>query len=84
MYDVAFVTRSRLRRDILQIVDKPKTVKRMCKELNKYMSVVSRALREMEKKKMLICLNPKDDRNRYYQITKKGKNILKKVKEIEG
>ncbi|MBW2976594.1 winged helix DNA-binding protein [Candidatus Woesearchaeota archaeon] len=83
MYNVAFIIGSRVRKGILGLIDSPKTAKMLGKELDRHINTISRALREMEKKNMVVCLNPKNDRNRFYRITKKGKDVLRKVKDIE-
>ena len=84
MYNIAFIMKSNLRRHVLELVQKPKTAKMISKELRKHIQSISRTLIEMEKKNMVKCVNPKDDRFRFYQITTKGESVLKKVKEIEG
>jgi len=84
MYDVAFIIGSEIRRKILQRVESPATVKMITKEFETHMSSVSRAMRELEEKKMVKCLNPKNDRNRFYQITPKGKSVLKKVEKVDS
>lgn len=40
---------------------------------------VSRALAELEIQGLLKCLNQKEKTGRFYQLTKKGKNMLKSL-----
>ena len=84
MYDVAFVMKGSLRRKILTNLEKPKTAKVISKEFSKHIQSVSRALIQLEKKNFVKCLNPSDDRFRFYKITEKGKKVLKEIKELEG
>ena len=83
MYDVAFVMKGSLRRKILTNLEKPKTAKNISKEFSKHIQSVSRALIQLEKKNFVKCLNPSDDRFRFYKITEKGKKVLKKLKDLE-
>ena len=77
MYDVAFILRGKLRKSVLEKLDKPKTAKILSKETNKHIQSVSRVLIQLEKKKLVKCLNPKDDRFRFYQRTQRGTALLK-------
>ncbi len=84
MHDAIFIIKGRLRKDLLlRLQDKAKTGKRLSKELEKHLTSVSRTLIELQKKKFVKCLNPRDDRYRFYQLTDKGKRILKKISEME-
>ena len=82
MYDIAFVLKGSVRKSILGNLEKPKTAKTLSKELNKHIQSVSRSLLALEKKKLIQCLNPKDDRFRFYKITQKGKDILEQIKQL--
>lgn len=84
MHDAIFIIKGRLRRVVLAgLRDKPKTGKRLCKELRRHLTSVSRVLIELKKKKFVKCLNPRADRFRFYQITGKGKRVLKQISEME-
>lgn len=83
MYDVAYLMRGKLKRSILFLLEKPKTATMLSKEIKRHRSSISRILLELEKRKLINCKNPEDNMQRFYQITKKGKNLLEKVKEIE-
>ncbi|MBI2575857.1 helix-turn-helix transcriptional regulator [Candidatus Woesearchaeota archaeon] len=84
MRDVIFVIKGKLRKSILTFLrDKPKTGKRLSKELGKHLTSVSRTLLELEKKRYISCINPDDDRHRYYKITNKGESSLNKILELE-
>ena len=49
------------------------------KNSSTYFTIISRALRELDKLKLVNVLNEKERVGRLYKITKKGKNILKFV-----
>lgn len=84
MHNAIFIIKGKLRKNILLgLQEKPKTGKKLSSELEKHLTSISRILIELEKKKFVKCLNPKDDRFRFYQITNKGKQVLKKISEME-
>lgn len=84
MREAIFVIKGGMRKLILDALrNKPKTVKRLSKELDKHLTSVSRTIIELEDNEFVKCLNPDDDRFRFYQITKKGKQTLKKISEME-
>ena len=82
--DVAYLTRSEKKKQILQLLDKPKTPTQISKLLKMHRSSTSKILLQMEKKKFVICLNQEDKMARYYQASEKGLKALKELEEIEG
>ena len=81
--EVAYLNRSRKKREILKILDKPKTPTQIGKLLKISRSSASQMLLAMEKKQFVKCLNPEDKMARYYQATEKGLKVLKELEEIE-
>ena len=81
--DISFVIRGKHRKEILSLLDKPQTPTKIKEETKLHFNSVSRTLVELEKKGFIACLNPSQKLIRFYQITDKGKNLLKKVKEFE-
>lgn len=61
-----FLKKGKLRKEVLRSLDKPKTATELSKELIKHRSSVSRVLLELEKKGLIKCVNPEDDRYRHY------------------
>ena len=61
-----FLKKGKLRKTILENLDKPKTASELAKELGKHRSSISRVLIELEKRGLVKCINPKDDRFRHY------------------
>lgn len=80
MYDIAYILRGKLRKEVLSCLASPKTATILSKEINKHRSAISRILLELEKRGFVKCLNPKDVMHRFYKITPKGKKILEKAK----
>ena len=81
--DVAYLTRSEKKKQILQILEKPKTPTQISKLLKMHRSSASKILLQMEKKQFVKCLNQEDRMARYYQATEKGLNTLKELENLE-
>ena len=80
---ISFVARSKRRKDILLMVkDKEKTQAELRKESSMYKSHLSRTLKELVQKKLILCLNPKDRAFKFYKITPIGKLTISKVERI--
>lgn len=47
------------------------------------LSNISLKLRDLREKGLIECVNPKEGKGRIYALTKKGKQIAKKVREME-
>ena len=80
--DLSFLERSKARVIIIQNLDKPSTPTRLSKTLKLHRSAISRTLLELEGKDFVKCLNPNDRMARFYQITDKGKKLLKKYQNL--
>ncbi len=61
-----FLKKGRLRKEVLSRLKEPKTATELAKEMNKHRSSISRILLELEKKGLVRCVNPEDDRFRHY------------------
>lgn len=77
-----FFARSKLRLQILQeLNEKSQIASFLAKKLNKHREAISRIFLDLQEEKLAICTNPKAPSFRYYEITKKGKDVLKKINE---
>jgi DNA-binding MarR family transcriptional regulator len=61
-----FLKKGKLRKEVLERLDKPKTATELAKEMGKHRSSISRILLELEKQGLIECVNPEDDRFRHY------------------
>ena len=61
-----FLKRSKLRKEVWEKLDKPKTATEITKELKKHRSAISRVLLDMEKEGFVKCVNPEDKNFRHY------------------
>lgn len=81
MYELlSHVRRSKIKVQILKLLQEPKTATDLKKIIGVHRESISRALLEMEKKKLVECITPKQPNFRYYKTTKKGEKIIGKIK----
>lgn len=64
------------------MLENPKTPTQLLDGLNIHLSHISRALGELESKKLVKCLTPTEKVGRVYRLTKRGRKVLKMVKEL--
>lgn len=81
--DVSFVVGGKHRVEVLKLLEKPRTPTQIKKDMNVPFNIASRTLIELEERKFIKCLNPENKLTRLYQITSKGKNVLRKLKKLE-
>lgn len=81
--EASWIIRGRLKRKVIFALNKPKTATMLSRELKTHRSTISDILIQMEKKGIVKCLDPKEPYNRFYELTKKGKGVLKEVEKIE-
>jgi len=77
---LSFILRGERRKAILLCLDKPKIPKEIAKECGVSIHNVSKSIKELVDKKLVVCKNPKDKFFRFYELTTKGKNILKELR----
>ncbi|MBU2638785.1 MAG: ArsR family transcriptional regulator [Nanoarchaeota archaeon] len=81
---VSFVLRAKNRIKTLRALEKsPKIPAQIMKETGMYKSHTSRALKELKENNLIQCDNPNDRAYKFYTLTKAGKAILKKAREIK-
>ncbi|MHA2064427.1 MAG: hypothetical protein ACXABY_08615 [Candidatus Thorarchaeota archaeon] len=56
----------------------------IAKATGEHLSHISRAMRELEENGLARCLTPKRPKNRYYEITSKGEEVLSLLIKAEG
>lgn len=77
-----FFARSKLRITVLDKLSiKPQIASFLAKDMKKHREVISRIFSDLKKENLVTCKNPKDPHFRYYEITPKGKRILKEIKK---
>ena len=81
--EISYVIASKTRKSIVIRLDTPRTPTFLAKDLSINLANVSRALTELEEKKVVVCLTPKQKVGKIYSLTKKGKDILIKMKKME-
>lgn len=78
--DISFVVRAKNRNTVFKSLMEPKTPTQLSKELGMNLGFVSNILIELKERKLIECLSPNEKRHRFYRITKKGKDLLKKIR----
>ena len=77
---ISIIEMSTHREKVLKdLKNKVKTPSKIGKSINMSTSNVSRALQELKKNDLVICLNPEKKVGRLYKITKLGKEVLENI-----
>ena len=85
IYLITFVKRARNRRKLLELLsDKEKTQAELHHESEMYRTHVRRTLLELQEKKLVNCLNPKDRIYKIYKITNSGKKVLETILKMKS
>lgn len=79
--DYSFLMRSRQRKTVIAVIDRPMTVTEIKRKTRLSLSETSRVLRHFKAEGLAECLNPKDVLGRIYQLTERGKRIKEKLKK---
>ena len=74
---ISFIQGSRRKAVLFCIEKQPKIPKQIAEECKISISNVSNTLPELIKKGLIECKNPKSRVYKYYEITKKGRELLK-------
>jgi len=79
-----FFARSRLRLSVLKGLNKkPQIASFLAQKMNKHREVISRIFLNLQERGLAKCSTPEAPHFRHYKITKKGKDILRKLGKIE-
>ncbi len=79
---ISFITSSKIRFKLLTLLNKQKsTPTSLSKKMNVHVSAISRTLTELSEKELINCLTDKRPKFKYYEISDKGKVLLKKIHE---
>ena len=81
--DVSYVIASKTRKAVLLKLETPRTPTFLSKELNVNLANISRGLAELEDKSIVVCLTPNQKVGKIYTLTKKGNDIISKIKAME-
>ncbi len=76
---LSFVLRGERRKAILICLDKPMIPKEIAERCKVSIHNVSKSLGELADRGLIKCKNPEDKFYRFYELTKKGREILKEL-----
>ena len=80
---ISFVARSKHRKDILErLKDKSLSQTELRKITGMYKSHLSPTLKDLSKKKLIVCLNPNDRAFKFYKVTPLGIKVIQEIQRI--
>ncbi|HKW05564.1 MAG TPA: hypothetical protein VJN71_09725 [Nitrososphaerales archaeon] len=75
-----YVISSEVRLTVLTTLSKSSsTPAQIARKVEKHLSHISRALRELEDRQLVSCLNPQDSKPRVYSLTSQGNDVCKQI-----
>lgn len=77
--NVSFIVRSGPRKKVFLALAEPKTPTQLSKELKLNVGFVSNIIIDLLERDLIECLSPNEKRHRFYQVSKKGKEIIKSI-----
>jgi len=82
---VGFLLSSEIRQTVLRALgEKRSTPSQISTEIERPISHVSRALKDLQTRKLAICLTPERKKGRVYQITALGESVLRELAGIRS
>ena len=78
--NISFIVRSSPRKKVFLALQEPKTPTQLSKDLGINIGFISNILIDLQKRELIKCLSTNEKRHRFYQISKKGKEILKSIR----
>lgn len=76
---LSFILRGERRKAILLCLDKPMIPKEISQNCNVSIHNVSKSLKELVDRGLIVCKNPNDKFYRFYELTKKGRELIKEL-----
>jgi DNA-binding MarR family transcriptional regulator len=84
MWELLSFMQAKVRRMTLDELEcSPKTPSSIADSTGEHLSHISRALKELHEKGLVDCMTPSQSKNRFYQITSKGKEVLVALRKLE-
>lgn len=80
---VSYILKSKNRKKVLELLDKPKTTSQLVKSTDMYTTHAHRTIRELKEKKLVVQENPNDGIYKFYKISPLGKKVLSDVKKVK-
>ena len=85
MWELLSFMQGTLRRLVLEALEKgPRTPSNIAEITNEHLSHVSRALKELVGKGLAECMTPEQSKNRFYQITENGIEVLNELRKMNS
>ena len=85
MDSVTWVYKGRLRRICLEELRKsPKPPSTIAEKTDRALSNISKVMGELQGEGLIECINPKDNKFRFYKLTEKGNEVLNIIKKVDS
>jgi len=81
--NISFVLKSGRRKELLFLLEIPKTPTQISKLMKSSLPNISLKLNDLVKRGLVKCINPDDTKGRIYLLTQEGKEVVEKIKEME-
>jgi len=80
---ISFVMSGKLRfRILIELKNSQKTPSNLASSLKVPRSHISKTLKELEDRDLIVCLTPERRKMKFYTITNKGKKILNEISKL--
>ncbi|MBI4140425.1 ArsR family transcriptional regulator [Candidatus Woesearchaeota archaeon] len=77
---LSYVWRAKNRRKVLELLSKRDMVSaEIEKATEMYKAHISRTLKELKSKNLIVCVNPEDRTYKFYKATISGKKVLEEI-----
>ena len=84
MWEILSFMQGRVRRNALEALEKgPRTPSSIAQSTGEYLTHVSRALKEMVDHGLVECMTPEQSKNRIYQISDIGREVLVHLRKMD-
>lgn len=81
--EVSFIIAGRVRRAVLEKLEREMTPTALAHELGTSLANVSRALRELQSRGLVECLTPGARVGKIFSATKKGRAVLLRARQMQ-
>lgn len=81
---ISFILRGERRKAILLSLEKPLIPKKIAEKCKVSIHNVSKSLKELVARGLIVCKNPNDKFYRFYELTLSGRKLLKEISSDIG
>jgi predicted transcriptional regulator len=83
MWELLSFMQGKVRKQVLEALEKgPKTPSNLAESSQEHLSHISRALKELTERGLVDCMTPELFKNKIFQITDKGRVVLRELERM--